>query len=347
MTLDSSDYFSGFQAFQNLNSETYYSVQKGKSIKLFQVKGTSDSSWFDLTLNVGEFFKSFIVDNEFENIYFLLQKSLLKFPLSNNNIYNSSEAIGSVNLTEAYDNLYFESGKILLTRCYNEASVELDYSKSRVLLINPSDFTTERKLEFEHDAIGLTHLASYYFDCNYGKLLFVNGLSDKFEIVSLNNNYHWAVGSDKELNSGVDSIPFKTQIMPYSNAKEIVSNISKFASKINYFEGGSFLNDSTFFVVQKTKGNYNSKRILWFYKLNQLTNEWMLVTKRNFYNPNINADYLIFQFYNSNGIDVKDNIISIVEYAIPNGIKSMKKINQLIDKDENPHFKIYNFKLVL
>jgi hypothetical protein len=350
--LDSVDYNSDALSYDIKGDKTYYAQQLGSKIKVFlNQPGKIDRCIFNLDKGLGNYFLDFVIDADEKNIFLLFQQSVQSYSLKQGSKTDEllllSNLTNEVLLKKHYENIFFTEDKLVITRCYNFATAQNDTLYANFCVFNPSELRLLYEKNLVHDAIGFTHLSSYFFDVNYGKVLFVNALKNKTLIFDLNHfdeiNF---IGDGVLLNPGIDHIPFDTKIIPYSNAKRNVKEVADFASKVDRFEGGRFVNDSIFLIVKKHKSkSIRGKRSIIFYELNSISRQWEYKCTRKFENGFSSKRYGIFQFFYPTLLKIQNNRLFVVEAYFPNAKVSKRKLKKAFMSDDNPKAGIYEYFL--
>lgn len=346
--LRESDYFSGSLPFQTIGKQVYYSTKKGSIVSFYKTGETADSLILTLETFPNEYYKSFRFSDDLSKLYILMHGSIIKLEMNETPpvaLVNSTQAKAIYQLNETYDEITVNGNNLIVTQAYNEAVDLLSEPSCRYLILDASDLKEVSKQKMPHDALGLSHKHTYFFDVQYGKILFVNALKNTFSVVEIDENKTTYFGDSTLLNSGIDKIPFDTKVLKYSNPKDMVLKTIKFANSINYFEGGKFINDSTIMIVEKLKGRNPSKRKLHFYQYSKQQNQWTFLCFRTFKNRKASSRYHIFQFYYPNPLQIVDNRVYLAEISATGFSK--RKINKDIENTEEIKFALYEYKLEL
>jgi len=346
---DSLEYSSGNTIYQVFGNEIYYANQKGSSLKIFKKDTLGDKNVFFLNKNNRDYFLDFAIDSS-GNIFLLFQTKLVKYELHDENSKVSlKDIVAEAPLNLSYDNVYCTSGKIVLTRCYNYATIMGDtiFAEFRIFDTTNLEFVYNKKIV--HDAIGFTHLSSYFMDVNYGKVLLVNALKNNAYIFDINERmFENSAGDGAYLNKNISEIPFPTQIIPYTNPKVIVRDVSAFAKKIDRYEGGRFVNDSTLILVKKNKGkSINGKRIISFYNLNSENGKWEFKSNKTFKNKMISGRYGIFNFYYPIPLQIHNNHVYLSEAYFLKTNVSKRKLKKAYMREDNLKVGLYEYFLAI
>jgi hypothetical protein len=339
--LENSDYFRDLNKFHWNKQSLYYLTKEKSEVSLVQrSQGKTDKlgSFRGTEIN---YLKDFVIDSSENFIYLLCHEKLVKYDIS-----NLSTPLNILRINEYYDEVFVERGRILLTRCYNEATKSTTAPKPRILVLD-ANLNELKRIELNHDAIGLTHKPTYYIDVNYGKILFSNALKNKIEIIDIETFSTISIGDSSQINEGIDSLPLQTNIQPYSNPKTMIQELSAVVNKLNYIEGCSFLNDHEFLVVEKQKGSINKHRKIHLFRYNVSNNLWEYKGASVFSNQSSRVDKKsgIFQFYFTERFEIWDNCIALMDVAFPKGVKSVKKFSKQLNETDNAHFAIYFFSI--
>lgn len=318
------------------DSSIYYVRKLDKELKIYKTNliYSTDELFFTKTLNKRKHLHDFEIEND--TVYLLFKDTLIIFKLTN---FLDNKKIKTLALNNSYSKIRVYKSNIILTDCYNYAVDEISERGCPYLIIDKYNFSIKKYNKLNHDAIGLTHLPSYMYAIDYGKILLTNSLHNKFRLIEIDKNIESIIGDKTPINNGVDSIPFSTHIKPYTSAKGIVLKINKFARTINYYEGCSFVNDSTFLIIEKSK----NKRILHFYTKKQ--NNWRLQNSIKFKNKKYSKKYKCLQFHFRNGFQIHDNKIYFTEIYVPSEIKNWKSLKKYLLTQSKPKFGIYEYEI--
>lgn len=236
-----------------------------------------------------------------------------------------------------------------MNSCYNYATKESEPVNCHYKVIG-LDGNSLKTAKLKHDAIGFTHLPSYFINTGFNLVALTNALSNKIEIYDIMKDSSIIIGDLNLINNEIDSLPFITKIEPYTSAKGILMNVSDFGKSVDRFEGSFVLNRETIGVVLKTKGNnINSKRLLYIYSKDEYGN-WGHTKTFKYKNNLYSKKYGLFQFYYPSGIKVIDeNKISIVEFNIPNYVNSklgLLRFKRNMSMDEPLKQAIYVYEII-
>lgn len=351
--LDSIEYDGDIIKYKIDGNNLYYAGIKGNDLLIYNSRPLqNDKLIFRFQLREeGKYFLDFVIEEE-SNLYLLFQKELFYFKLKDDQlVYQLAESYKNQSFDTNFSNIYRTNNKVVLTNCYNHAVDEED-DKCPYLVLDKENLSKIKQENLPHDAIGLTHIPSYFYDVNYGKILFINTLKKQAFVYNLDDDSSvYTIGDGQLLNEGVEKLPFSTHIVPYTNAKDVVRNVSIYSKTINYIEGGFFLNDTTLFLVEKTKSKkISSKRILHFYRYDKNKDEWNFYISKSFKNKKHSKKYKMLQFYYSTGIQIKDNKLYFCELYLPKESINPFKINRYLSdifNYENFIYGIYEYKINL
>jgi len=295
------------------------------------------------------------VDVENGIVYYLFNNKVLKFQLPDNsrkkgldfNTYEQNEYDMSIDVPSVYYDIHLQEEVIVLTSCYNYFVNDSSVAKCLYKIFERENFHNIVDGEFEHDAIALSHLPSYFSDVNANRIVFTNALKNEAVIINVNDiDSPLVVGTSNLLNENIKKVPFNTTITKDVNARELIHNVSNFSKKINRIEGVSFVNDSTIMLVEKKKSiSSRGKRTLYFYSLDSHDEKWNLVAKRKFKNKQVSKKYGILQFYYPSGFEIIDGKLYIVEMDIPKELNRKRAIHNFAKNNEEPNFAIYEYKI--
>lgn len=351
--LDSVSYDQGRVKYQITGDTIYYEKMSNGILTIYRKISSQGNSApiFRYKISKKQYFLDFAV---YKNQIYILAyyHQLMSFTLkSSAKIVTEEDTNHSISLHFYYDRVYVTDGKIVLTKCYNNAvKNKEDKIYCPYLVLATQDLSPIIENKLQHDAIGLTHLSGVsYYDINYGKILFTDGLSNTAYIYNLQSKKPIAsIGNGELLNKGIDSLPFSTKILYNTNGKGVVLKLIKLSKKINFIQYGAFLNDSTVFLVEEIKSKKNvRKRILSFYQKNRNEGKWKFIGKKKFRNKkDFSKSYGIFHFYSAN-ISVTDNKVCFPEMYVPKSKDNVTKIKSYIKNEENPIFCIYEYKITL
>ena len=350
--LDKTDYIGGLPVKYEISQDTvYYIVKMAGKITLYK-KHVNDSisevhqtvhSIPRLSFNTG-----FEIDIVNSKIYYLFSDGVIALPNRPKSVdFPSLDYL--TNLDVIYYDISMQSNLLVMNSCYNYATKDPDpaYCHYKVIDLEGNSVKTAK---LKHDAIGFTHLPSYFINTGFNLVALTNALSNKIEIYDITNDSSIITGNLNLINNEIDSLPFNTKIGPYTNAKGVLMNVSDFGKSIDRFEGCFVLNRETIGVVLKTKGNnINSKRLLYIYSKDEYGN-WGHTKTFKYKNNLYSKKYGLFQFYYPSGIKVIDeNKISIVEFNIPNYVNSklgLLRFKRNMSMDEPLKQAIYVYEII-
>jgi|GEM_PF-2345297 hypothetical protein len=347
--LDSSEYSTNNTIYEVFGNEIYYATSEGSALKIFKKDTQGDKNVFFLKKNIKDYFLDFTIDSS-GSFFLLFQTKLVKYQLNDeNSIVSYKDIVAEAPLNLSYDNVYCTSGKIVLTRCYNYATLEKDTLFAEFSLFDRTNLQLVYTKKIVHDAIGFTHLSSYFMDVNYGKVLLVNALKNKAYIFNINERMSEdSAGDGAYLNKNISEIPFPTQIIPYTNPKAMVRDVSTFAKKIDRYEGGRFVNDSTLILVKKNKGkSINGKRTISVYQLNDSIGNWEFKSNKTFKNKMISGRYGIFNFYYPTHLKIHNNHVYLSEAYFLKTNVSKRKLKRAYMREDNLKVGLYEYFLAI
>lgn len=323
--LDQTDYIGDRPSkYEILKDTVYYIVKTAGKITLYKKHVNDSISKAYQTLNSIPrltFNTDFKIDIANSKIYYLFNDGIIALANSpKTEVFPSLDYL--TNLDVIYYDLSIQSNVLVLNSCYNYATKEPGPVNCHYKVID-LDGNSVKTGKLKHDAIGFTHLPSYFINTGFSLVALTNALSNKIEIYDIMNDSSFIIGDLNSINNEIDSLPFNTKIEPYSNAKGVLMNVSEFGKTIDRFEGCFVLNRNTIGVVLKTKGNnINSKRLLYIYSKDEYGN-WGHTKTFKYKNNLYSKKYGLFQFYYPSGIQVIDESkISIVELNIPNYVNT-------------------------
>lgn len=335
--------------FSSMDPKFQYSLEKKKDFALMR-STESDSVLQKVPLSAKEtvWVKDFLVKDSIA--YYLYYDGIYTYPLSMKTINyedRQEKALNYIPLNKLYDQIYCFNDTLVVTTAYNTYGAP--YCAYTTIALNSFEEVMSQVVYI--DAIGFSHLPSYFVSVSSQNIAITNCLKNSISIYNFKDpNPQYSLGNGQLLNPSIDSIPFETDVTKTPNVRKMVSEVSTFGYKINRFEGVFFMNDSLLVSVEKVKKS--DDRILHFYSLELKENKWYYTGARKMKSGLRQFEkYGVISFSSSPQFICRNNKIHCIEIDLPSSVNSLSQgrryINQLSTNElQNHPMSLYCYEIL-
>src|SRR5690554_1204508 len=194
--LDQTDYIGDIPSnYEILQDTIYYIVKTAGKITLYKKHVNDSISKAYQTINSIPrltFNTDFAIDIANSKIYYLFNDGIIALANSpKTEVFPSLDYL--TNLDVIYYDLSIQSNLLVLNSCYNYATKEPGPVNCHYEVID-LDGNSVKIGKLKHDAIGFTHLPSYFINTGFNLVALTDALSNKIAIYDIMNDSSFIIG---------------------------------------------------------------------------------------------------------------------------------------------------------